>query len=129
MGNVLCFITSIILFLPTLKQLHTKGPSLLVADIGIPASKAFRCKALKRSRLKRLATQSRSGNKSGGAIYRLAITMPSFKITLWLSCEEISSMLNHSKVSSANGKSFSDSFEYREKFGGLQVHNDWFSPF
>ena len=65
------FITSIILFLPTLKQLHTKGPSLLVADIGIPASKAFRCKALKRSRLKRLATQSRSGNKSGGAIYRL----------------------------------------------------------
>ena len=61
-------IASMILFLPTLKQLQTNGPSLFAADIGIPASSALRCNALKRSRLNKLATQSRSGNMSDGAI-------------------------------------------------------------
>ena len=62
---------------PTLKQLQTNGPSLLRTLIGIPASKALRCNALRRSRLNNVATQSRSGNISNGAIYKLAINIPS----------------------------------------------------
>ncbi len=70
------FIASIILFsyhFKTTPAIYYQGPSLLVADIGIPAVEA-RCKrALNVLRLNRLKYPVYGlAIKSGGVIYRLA---------------------------------------------------------